>query len=65
MLFSSKKREAPAMFRILVVEDDKGTRRLMEDVLYDAGYEPLTADNGLPPWRCWIGSTWISSFWTL
>lgn len=35
------------MFRILVVEDDKGTRRLMEDVLYDAGYEPLTADNGL------------------
>lgn len=35
------------MFRILVVEDDRGTRRLMEDVLLDAGYEPITASNGL------------------
>lgn len=35
------------MFRILVVEDDRGTRRLMEDILTDAGYEPIPADNGL------------------
>lgn len=30
------------MFRILVVEDDRGARRLTEDVLLDAGYEPIT-----------------------
>lgn len=35
------------MFRILVVEDDRGTRRLTEDILLDAGYEPITASNGL------------------
>lgn len=35
------------MFRILVVEDDKGIRMLMEDALADAGYEPLLACNGL------------------
>ena len=35
------------MFRILVVEDDRGPRRLTEDVLLDAGYEPITASNGL------------------
>ncbi|MGM9660849.1 MAG: response regulator transcription factor [Faecousia sp.] len=35
------------MFRILVVEDDRGTRRLTEDVLLDAGYEPITSSNGL------------------
>lgn len=35
------------MFRILVVEDDRGARRLMEDVLADAGYEPIPAANGL------------------
>lgn len=35
------------MFRILVVEDDKGIRILMEDALTDAGYEPLLACNGL------------------
>lgn len=35
------------MFRILVVEDDRGARRLTEDVLLDAGYEPITASNGL------------------
>ena len=35
------------MFRILVVEDDKGIRALMEDALMDAGYEPLLACNGL------------------
>ena len=34
------------MFRILVAEDDRGTRRLMEDVLFDAGYEPVTVSNG-------------------
>ena len=35
------------MFRILIVEDDRGTRRLVEDVLIDAGYEPIMATNGL------------------
>lgn len=35
------------MFRILVVEDDRGARRLTEDVLLDAGYEPIAASNGL------------------
>lgn len=35
------------MFRILVVEDDRGTRRLTEDILLDAGYDPITASNGL------------------
>lgn len=35
------------MFRILVVEDDRGTRRLMEDILLDAGFEPMTVANGL------------------
>ena len=35
------------VFRILVVEDDRGTRRLTEDVLLDAGYDPITACNGL------------------
>lgn len=35
------------MFRILVVEDDRGARRLTEDILLDAGYEPITASNGL------------------
>lgn len=35
------------MFRILVVEDDRGARRLTEDILLDAGYEPITASDGL------------------
>lgn len=35
------------MFRILVVEDDRGARRLTEDILLDAGYEPITASNAL------------------
>lgn len=35
------------MFRVLVVEDDKGIRLLMEDALTDTGYEPLLACNGL------------------
>ena len=34
------------MFRILIAEDDKGTRRLMEDTLSDAGYEPISAADG-------------------
>ena len=35
------------MFRILVVEDDKNARRLMEAILTRYGYEPITAANGL------------------
>lgn len=34
------------MFRILIAEDDKETRRLMEDTLADAGYEPISAADG-------------------
>lgn len=35
------------MFRILVGEDDPGTRRLMQDTLTDAGYEPILAADGM------------------
>jgi len=35
------------MVRILVVEDDKGIRRLMEDILADSGYDPVSAKDGL------------------
>ena len=34
------------MFQILVVEDDKNTRLLMETVLTRYGYEPITAKDG-------------------
>ena len=34
------------MYQILVVEDDKNTRRLMSAVLTRSGYEPITAENG-------------------
>ena len=34
------------MFQILVVEDDKNVRRLMETVLTRYGYEPLSAKDG-------------------
>lgn len=34
------------MFRILIVEDDSNTSRLMRLVLKRAGYEPLQAENG-------------------
>ena len=35
------------MFNILVVEDDKNTRRLMEAVLKNSGYSVFTTENGL------------------
>lgn len=34
------------MFRILVVDDDRNTRRLMRAVLEEARYEVVTAENG-------------------
>jgi len=34
------------MFRILVVDDDKNTRRLMQAVLQNDGYSVFTAENG-------------------
>lgn len=34
------------MFNILIVEDDKNTRRLMCDTLRDEGYNVFTAENG-------------------
>lgn len=41
-----KRKGRNRMFRILVAEDDKGTRRLMQDTLADAGYEPMLAADG-------------------
>ena len=35
------------MFRIMVVEDDPNARRLMETVLRQNGYEPITACDGI------------------
>ena len=35
------------MFRILIVEDDRNTRRLMEAVLSQNGYEPVPACDGV------------------
>ena len=35
------------MFKILVVEDDANTRRLMEKVLTQSGYEPIPARDGV------------------
>ena len=35
------------MFQILVVEDDKNSRRLMESVLAASGYQPILARDGL------------------
>lgn len=35
------------MFRILVVEDDKSTAKLMKTILSHAGYEVFAAQNGL------------------
>ena len=34
------------MFQILVVEDDKNTRKLMETVLLSNGYQPIPAEDG-------------------
>jgi DNA-binding response OmpR family regulator len=35
------------MFHILVIDDDKNTRRLFRAVLENAGYQVYTADNGI------------------
>jgi DNA-binding response OmpR family regulator len=35
------------MFHILVVEDDKNTRKLMETVLLSNGYQPIVAEDGV------------------
>lgn len=35
------------MFKILVVEDDRGAGRLMVDTLIDAGYQPILATDGI------------------
>lgn len=34
------------MFNILIVEDDKNTRKLMEDTIKEVGYNTFTAENG-------------------
>ena len=39
------------MFKILVAEDDPNTRKLMTAVLKGAGYDVLTAANGMEAWQ--------------
>lgn len=39
------------MRMILVVEDDQSFRELLSDILREAGYEVLTARDGLEGWR--------------
>ena len=40
------------MFRILIAEDDKGTRRLMEDTLADAGMSRSRRPTVRRRWSC-------------
>ena len=40
------RKDGITMFQILVVEDDRNVRRLMETVLTRYGYEPISAGNG-------------------
>ena len=47
------------MFHILVVEDNDNTRKLMEAVLSQNGYEPIPARDGVRRWRCSTASTSI------
>ena len=53
------------MFHILVVDDDKNTRRLMRAVLEGDGYTVTTACDGGKHWPSWTGSTLTWPFWTL
>ena len=39
------------MFQILIVEDDKNTRKLMEAVLKENGYYPIPAKDGMEALR--------------
>ena len=39
-------KEMNALFTVLIVEDDPSTRRLMETVIRQNGFEPVTAENG-------------------
>ena len=52
------------MFQILVAEDDKNTRRLMEAVLKEHGYHPILARDGLEALKLLDThhGTWLS--WT-
>ena len=34
------------MARVLIIDDDSGVRTLLRDLLEDAGYEVIDADNG-------------------
>lgn len=40
------------MFQILIAEDDKNTRRLMEAVLKENGFQPVSAADGLEALKC-------------
>ena len=45
-MYNRNQLEDNAMFQILVVEDDKNTRKLMEAVLKSNGFHPIMACNG-------------------
>ena len=42
------------MFQIMVVEDDTNTRRLMETVLKQHGYQPILACDGVEALADWL-----------
>ena len=47
------------MFQIMVVEDDTNTRRLMETVLKQHGYQPILACAAWKRWKRWNRAMWI------
>lgn len=52
------------MFQIMVVDDDRNTRRLLQAVLEADGYKVLTAETERTLWRSWTRSTSILWCWT-
>lgn len=46
-IINTKECEVLHLFQIMVVEDDKNTRRLMKAILKHDGYEVFTAENGM------------------
>ena len=47
------------MFEILVIDDDKNTRRLMNAILLGAGYTPVLAEDGERHLKYIIHIMWI------
>lgn len=53
------------MFHILVVDDDKHTRKLLRAVLENAHYTVTTQPTEKKRWRLWTKSILIWLYWTL